>query len=65
MWLAEMTIHKNNKILENNTFPTYIVIKIVFWNVDAIQSEKKILNKVAKYGNIDIPLLVLYNEFIF
>lgn len=30
VWLVEITVYKNSKVLGNNTFPIYIMIKIIF-----------------------------------
>ncbi len=58
-----MTVHKDSKVLENNTSLTHIIIKIIPWDMDMTLSKREILNKVANYGNIHIFLLVLYIEF--
>lgn len=58
-----MTVNKDNEILRNNALPTHIVIKIVSRDMNAIMSEREILNKAAEYGNIDIRLLVANIEF--
>lgn len=59
-----MSVYKDSKVLENNTSPIYVVIKIIFLNIDAILSERKILNKATNYRNIYIPLLISCIEFI-
>lgn len=64
MWLAEMTVYKDSKVLRNNTFLTYIMIKIIFFDIDAILSNREILNKAVSYGNIYMVLLILRIEFI-
>ena len=63
VWLAEMTVHKDNEVLGNNTSSIHIVIKIVSRDMDATLSEREILNKAADYGNIHVPSLVPHIEF--
>lgn len=63
MWLAEMTVYKDSEGLENNISPTYIVIKIISWDINTTLSKKEIPNKAANYGNIHMSLLILHLKF--
>lgn len=65
MWLAEIPVYKDSKVLRNNISLMYIVIKIIFFDIDAILSDREILNKAPNYGNTYMLLLILRIEFIF
>lgn len=62
MWLTEMIIYKDNKVLGNKTFSTHIVIKIISQDICAILSKKQIFNKIANYRNIAWLLFVPHIE---
>lgn len=62
--LTKIISYKDNKVLGNNISLIYIIIKIIFQDIDIILSERKIFNKNTNNRNTYMLLFMPYMKFI-